>query len=322
MKGRIRRTITTIAIIALIQITLVTIVQSVSITQSDDSSLIIVDKNGSGQYTSIQEAINQAASGSVIYVKNGEYAEIIQIKKTIQLIGEDKDSTLINPISEENRYAVYLGAPQIKIKNIAITNGAPGLYSQAIKISSENTEVDNCKIFNTPVGIAVWTNENQISNSTFYGCKDEGIALLGSSKKPCDNNIISNCIFYDNCDGIELQHSSYNQIINCEFYDNTHTGIDAIASNNNENIISNCEIFNNRVNGIYLSSSSDNKIVNCLIENNVDGDIIMNKYSKNNEIIENEKSDDNDRDITRFSMIIQNVLQRIKNLKNLDIFSF
>jgi parallel beta-helix repeat protein len=264
------------------QFTFVFLVESEAINQTNDNSLIIVDKNGNGKYTSIQEAINYATAGSTIYVKNGEYSEIIQIKKTIQLIGEDKDSTLINPISEENKYAIYVGAPNIKIKNMGVTNGAPGLYSQGIKISSKNTEIDNCKIFNTPVGIAIWTNENNIYNSVFYGCKDEGIALLGSSKNPCNNNLISDCIFYDNCDGIELQHSSYNTILNCKFYDNTHTGIDAIASDNNENVISNCEITNNRVNGIYLSSSDNNKIIDCDIQDNVDGDIVMNRYSENN----------------------------------------
>ncbi len=322
MKGRIKKTMITIAIMILIQVTLVFLVQSETINQTNDNSLIIVDKNGNGEYTSIQEAINHAASGSTIYIKNGEYPEIIQVKKTIWLIGEDKDSTLINPISEENKYAIYVGAPNIKIKNMGVTNGAPGLYSQGIKISSKNTEIDNCKIFNTPVGIAIWTNENKIYNSVFYNCKDEGIALLGSSKNPCNNNLISDCIFYDNCDGIELQHSSYNTILNCKFYDNTHTGIDAIASDNNENIISNCQIYNNRVNGIYLSSSDNNKIIDCNIQDNADGDIVMNKYSENNEIIQNEISEEKTQDISKISLMIQNVLQKFNNFKNLKIFSF
>jgi parallel beta-helix repeat protein len=322
MKGRIKKTMITTAIMILLQVTLVFLVQSETINQTNDNSLIIVDKNGNGEYTSIQEAINHATSGSTIYIKNGEYPEIIQIKKTVWLIGEDKDSTLINPISEENKYAIYVGAPNIKIKNMGVTNGAPGLYSQGIKISSKNTEIDNCKIFNTPVGIAVWTDENKIYNSTFYGCKDEGIALLGSSKNPCNNNIISDCIFYDNCDGIELQHSSYNTILNCKFYDNTHTGIDAIVSDNNENVISDCEIINNRVNGIYLSSSDNNKIIDCNIQDNADGDIVMNKYSENNEIIQNEISEEKTQDISKISLMIQNVLQKFNNFKNLKIFSF
>lgn len=322
MKGRIKKTMIIIAVLIILQISFVFLVQSDTINQTKDFSLIVVDKNGNGEYTSIQEAINNANPGSTIYVKNGEYPEIIQIKKTIQLLGEDKYNTLINPISEENKYAIYIGAPNIKIKNIGITNGAPGLYSQGIKISSKNIEINNCKIFNTPVGIAIWTNENKIHNSIFYGCKDEGIALLGSSNNPCNNNIISDCIFYDNCDGIELQYSLYNKILNCKFYNNTHIGIDAIASDNNENVISNCEIINNRVNGIYLSSSNNNKIIDCNIEDNTYGDIIMNKYSENNEIIQNKKSKEKTQDISKTGLIIQKILQKLNNFENLNILSF
>jgi len=322
MKGRIKKTMITITVLIILQVTFVFLVQSETINQTNDNSFILVDKNGNGEYTSIQEAINYATAGSTIYIKKGEYPEIIQIKKTITLIGEDKDSTLINPISEENKYSIYVGAPNIKIKNIGITNEAIGLYSQGIKISSKNTEIDNCKIFNTPVGIAIWTNENKINNSVFYGCKDEGIALLGSIDNPCNNNLISNCIFYNNCDGIELQYSSYNKILNCKFYNNTHTGIDAIASDNNENIISNCEIINNRVNGIYLSSSYNNKIIDCYIKDNSGGDIIMNKYSENNEIIKNEKSEEQTYNISKISLTVQKVLQKLKNFKNLNILSF
>jgi len=321
MSGRIKKTMITIAVLIILQISFVFLVKSDTINQTKDISLIVVDKNGNGEYTSIQEAINNANPGSTIYVKNGEYPEIIQIKKTIQLVGEDKDNTLINPISEENKYAIYAGAPNIKIKNIGITNGAPGLYSQGIKISSKNIEIDNCKIFNTKVGIAIWTNENKIYNSVFYGCKDEGIALLGSSKNPCNNNLISDCIFYNNCDGIELQYSSYNKILNCKFYNNTHTGIDAIASDNNENVISNCEILNNRVNGIYLSSSDNNKIIDCNIKDNTYGDIIINKYSENNEIIQNEKSEEKTQDISKTGLIIQKILQKLNNFENLNILS-
>ena len=316
MKGRARKTV--IISLLLIQITFAFLAQAVSL---QTSNTIIVDKNGNGQYTSVQEAINHASLGSTIYVKNGEYPEIVKIKKTIQLVGESKDSTLINPISEKNKYAIYIGAPNVKIKNLGITNGAPGLYPQGIKITSTNVEIYNCKLFDTPVGIGLWTGGNTISKSIFYNCNDEGIALLGSNKNPCNNNIISDCIFYDNCDAIELQHSSNNQILNCVIYDNTHTGIDAIASGNDENLISNCEIYNNRVNGIYFSGSSENRIIDCLIRDNQDGNIVMNKYSKNNEIIEDEEPQ---KVVETFSIkeLIQNLLQRIDNFRNLSIFSF
>ncbi|MEF8879698.1 MAG: pectinesterase family protein [Candidatus Thermoplasmatota archaeon] len=243
---------------------------------------ITVDQTGNGDYTKIQKAIDAAEKNDIISVKNGYYNETIKIDKTITLIGENKTNTIVNPISKKNKYAIRLGAQNIKIQNLGITNRAPGHYTSAVRISSNNIEIQNCNIYNTPIGVATWTPNNRIENCTFWNCKDEAIALLGSKNNICSQNIINNCTFYDNCDAIELQYSKENIIKNCRIYNNTHTGINAIASNNDQNLIYNCEIYNNEVHGIYFFSSSDNKIQNCNIYNNKDGDLINRENSQNN----------------------------------------
>ncbi len=292
MRRKALGTAVLLAIFILAEINIIATIHAENIPLENNlKQSIIVSKNGDGDYTTIQEAIDNAPEGSTVYVKKGYYNEIINIKKELSLIGEDKANTVINPISEKNKYAIRLGAPGSIIKNFSITNGAPGLYTTGIRISASKTEIHNCNIYDTPVGIASWNSDGIIDNCKFWGCEDEGIALIGNSLSGCNRNKITNCIFYENCDGIELQYSSNNTISNCEFYKNTHTGIDAIASSNNNNTISNCKIYNNEVHGIYLSASSDNKIIDCSILKNNDGNIIMNEYSHNNEIKTSVESD-------------------------------
>lgn len=250
-----------------------------------NETIIIVDQQGNGDYDTIQQAIAKAPAGSTIVVRPGEYAEILRINKKIRLLGEDKEQTIINPISDQNKYAIRLGAPGITIQGLSISNGAPGLYSTGIRIVASECNINDCLFYGNPIGIAIWTSGNQITNCTFERCGDEGIALLGSESSPSNNNSIINCVFSHNCDGIELQHSSKNIIKDCVFYQNTHTGIAAIALGNNENIIENCHIYDNQVHGIYLSSSSNNQIIKCNVTGNKDGNIVMNKYAKNNQII-------------------------------------
>ena len=285
MKGKAYKITVLIAIFVLAETNII------SSTCAEDTYLetnlkrnIIVDKSGEGDYTTIQDAINNISEGATIYVKSGSYNEIIDIKKRINIIGEDRYNTIINPISEKNKHAIRLGASGVTIKNFSITNGAPGIYATGIRISASETEIHNCDIYDTPVGIVIWTSNNTINNCAFWGCKDEGIALIGNIHSKCDFNKITNCTFSKNCDGIELQYSSNNIIIDCEFYENTHTGIDAIASSNDNNTISNCKIYNNEVHGIYLSRSSNNLMLDCSISENNDGNIIMNEDSYNNEI--------------------------------------
>jgi len=278
-----RRVVTVVLLLLIFICAELAIATSAQASQINSNNCFTVDKNGGADYNSIQEAIDNAEDGFTIYVKSGTYSEIIEIKKQINLIGED--DTLINPISKKNKYAVRLGASGVMLRGFSITNGAPGLYASGIRVTASGTQILDCKIYDNPVGIAIWTSDNIIDNCIFWNCKDEGIALLGSSYSDCNNNLITNSVFYDNCDGIELQYSSGNTISNCEFYDNTHTGIDAIASSNNNNKISNCEIYNNEVHGIYFSSSSDNQIIDCYLSGNEDGDIVENKNSKNNQIL-------------------------------------
>jgi len=315
MKRRIKTVVLLLTIIITVaELTIITIASAGSATLSSNKE-IVVDQAGNGDYTTINDALANAPEGAIISIKAGEYSEIINIRKRVSLIGEDEEYAIINPISKKNKYAVRLGAPGIVVQKLSITNGAPGLYSCGVRVSASNTEIRNCRFFDNPVGIAVLTSGNIIADCTFYRCTDEGIVLVGSGSLECDNNRIENCIFYDNCDGIELQYSSNNVITNCEFYDNTHTGIDAIASSNDNNIISNCNIHDNQVHGIYLSSSSDNQIIDCLFSENKDGDVIMNKNSKNNEIITitNNNEDEVEEENAKEN-ILARVLSRILSL--------
>jgi len=63
----------------------------------------VVAADGSGNYKTIQEAVNAAPDGQtepwLIFVKNGSYEEQVIIPKNkpyIHLIGQDKDKTVIH----------------------------------------------------------------------------------------------------------------------------------------------------------------------------------------------------------------------------------
>ena len=312
MKGRALKVTVLLAVFVLAEINITAHIPAREPLENNLEQIIVVGKNR-GEYETIQEAVDNAPEGSTVLVKAGSYNEIIDIKKAIQLIGENKETTIINPISEKNKHAIRLGAPGAIVKNLSIKNGAPGLYTTGVRMSASKTEIHNCNIYSTPVGIAIWTSDNIIDNCTFWECKDEGIALIGSQHSKCNNNTITNCTFYDNCDGIELQYSSNNTIDNCEFFRSTHTGIDAIASSNNDNTISNCEIHDNAVHGIYLSGSSRNKITACSISKNTDGNIVMNKNSFDNVIEEEiEPNPEINKETSNTSQIIKEVKEVVQ----------
>jgi nitrous oxidase accessory protein NosD len=60
------------------------------------SSISYVGGSGEGNYSSIQDAINNSENGTIIYVTNGVYFENLLIDKSIILTGKDKYNTIID----------------------------------------------------------------------------------------------------------------------------------------------------------------------------------------------------------------------------------
>ena len=80
------------------------IIPSVAIDTVKKSSMPISNGNtlyvggtGPNNYTSIQDAIDNANEGDTVYVydESSPYYENVVIEKTINLIGEDRDTTII-----------------------------------------------------------------------------------------------------------------------------------------------------------------------------------------------------------------------------------
>jgi len=213
--------------------------------------------------TSLQEMINDAEPGASIQLPSGTYTEVLTINKPLQIIGDETTRTVLNPTSPTNGYAIQITAEGVILRNLEIINHAEGLYTTGVKISASHTTIEDCSFHDTPIGIAVWSSQNTISQCVFQGCDDEGIVLLGTSSVACTNNTITACIFSENCDGIELQYATHNQINSCSFIRNTHAGIDAIESNNDYNQIYQCTFTDNDAFGLYLARSSQNLITQC-----------------------------------------------------------
>ena len=68
-----------------------------AITQAD-ASVITVDDNGRGNYSTIQEAVNNAQKGDTIFVSHGLYKENIKVNKELTILSH---STLLRFMSTD-----------------------------------------------------------------------------------------------------------------------------------------------------------------------------------------------------------------------------
>ncbi len=212
-------------------------------------------------FTSLQAAIQAASPGDDILIPPGTYTETLAIATPITLRAAHPGTVLITSGINQS-YIMSINTPNVVLSGLAITNPTSGLYTTGLMICAPYTTIQDCTFATTSLGIACWTSNNTISDCTFSDCQDEGIAFLATPTDPITCNLVTGCRFQRNCDGIELQTCSHSRILDCDFTNNTHAGIDAIGSANNDNLIANNTFTQNGF-GIYLVSSTANTISSC-----------------------------------------------------------
>ena len=252
----------------------------------NNGNWLYVGGSGGGNYSKIQDAINDSVDGDFIYVYQGTYYENIVIDKSISLIGENKNTTTIDANFKGNGITIF--ANQVNINEFTIKNGYTNItISKGISISSHNNNITNNIISNNFYGIEI---SNSINN-TFYdniisNNSVNGIYIKDESKF---NNIINNKISFNKFPGIAIYNSTNNMIIDNNFSSNTLHGIFLSGSHNNiikgNNIsydgialyscINNTIIYNKIISsnkpGLYIKGGSDNIICNNVISKNYDG---------------------------------------------------
>jgi len=173
------------------------------------STVGIIDKKitvttfGSRGY--IQGLIDNASDGDTIYIPSGIYYENIDINKSISLIGEDKNTTIIHGI--EFKSVINIFADWVNISGFTIRNGTgyPYYYNAGVGLSSDNNTITGNIILNNSYGIFLFhsgynnnISENIISNNLW------GIYLKFSN----GNIITGNNIANNENAGIFLEYSS------------------------------------------------------------------------------------------------------------------
>jgi parallel beta-helix repeat protein len=172
-------------------------IKKLSNTKSNGNTLY-VGGTGPGNYSKIQYAINNASDGDKIFVYRGIYYEDIRINKSIDLIGEDKENTIIDGCKEW--YVVHILADNVKVKNFYITNSTIYGTNSGIKIygERENITIYNNIIIDNFYGICVGDSyqykriyfvnisNNYIANNTY------GIGLFEGQESIISNNTLKN----------------------------------------------------------------------------------------------------------------------------------
>ena len=149
-------------------------------------NVIVVDINGNGDYTSIQEASDNANEGDTIQVWNGTYNEILNIRTSVNIIGNGSQSRIITNIQQ---YPMQITS-NMHISGLNLTNNLLG--GACIYIPYRNSiSIDNC-IMNGWYGLVCRDAKGLlIEDNMFYEC-ETSIRFGGSCSAIVNGNIFGN----------------------------------------------------------------------------------------------------------------------------------
>jgi parallel beta-helix repeat protein len=230
-----------------------------------NGNILYVGGIGSGNYSKIQDALDSANDGDIIYVFNGTYYEWLIIDKSIKLIGEiDENGNRPWINAGEDNDIIKVESDGCIIENFCMRNGPSGYGNEAIILYSNNNIIDNCYFIETGKGIVGYNSSNNIIKNNIQIDGWRGI-YLSSSK----NNTLRNNEFYNIARTIHLHNESNNNYILNNIIKNSITGSGILSTTSNSNYIINNYFMNNN-DGIILGGFENTFSNNILINDFLD----------------------------------------------------
>ena len=228
---------------------------------SSRGNWLYVGGSGPGNYTRIQDAIDNASDGDMVFVFAGLYKENVYVNKSLNLIGENRETTIVDANGINS--TVVLRASGITINGFTIQHSGINLNHAGIKIEQDVPPVNNIYVKNNII------KENWHAIFTYNSW----------------NNTFSNNLIKDN-----MEHGiySYNQMCNTTIANNSIEGntFGIFLYGASNNFIRDNKIEGNYASGIYLWASDGNTIISNYIADNENG-ITVEDSSHHNSIYDN-----------------------------------
>jgi len=257
---------------------------------------------GIDHFNKIQDGIDAVNIGGTVYVFNGTYYENVEVWKLISLIGENKNTTIIDGGNSGD--VVYVSADYVNISQFTIQNSGDN-WDSGMDIRSNYTRIANNIILSNWYGIylGVPNSNNTLIGNYIHSNDYRGITLSNS----CNNIISRNIINSNTIAGIGLWYSSNYNIISDNYISLNSKYAIRLYNSSNGNTISDNNITYNLLDGIVLDDSNDNIISGNNISSNYDDAFVL-YDSNNNNILENIISYNNDNGIIIYAPSNNNII--------------
>lgn len=184
--------------------------------KSREGSIWNVALDGSGHFTSIQEAIDQTQDGDTVFIKAGRYAEDVTVhsKEGLKVIGEGPEQVFLAGLKRVGTLHIGkwpYGATNVEIRGltvqqhgglgVGIFNGS-GVTLKNLTVNGfvfgqqvQNVRIEDCVIGGSETtGIAFADSQATLIDNLIHD-NDHGVSVGGTSIVHLERNLITRSLF-------------------------------------------------------------------------------------------------------------------------------
>ncbi len=149
---------------------------NIQLVRTEPTTIIVPD-----DFLTIQEAINHANSGDVVYVRSGTYYEGVVINKSISVIGELSHRPLLD--GDKAHWPVKISANNVTFSRFRVRRsmaiygyGGGGIYL----VNSNSCLIANNEVMDNQYGIGLYGSSNNIIHNNLLEENQVNILCMGS----------------------------------------------------------------------------------------------------------------------------------------------
>jgi len=222
-----------------------------------------VEQDGSGDWTTIQEAVDASASGDTIMIGAGRYSDLhpapngttvvayLADVKDLTIIGDGQDDVVIGPesIVEDSILFYFNVTSALSVSGIQMVNAHAGIYAYG------NVELKNCTFDGCWIGGGIFGNDFFASDCTFLPPVPAPITTFSLEIKNSSNALVERCHF-ENLE-MYIEGVANGTVRDCIF----EHPLGNNATNSVKYVSSNGLFERNRTNGRMVCSGSSNVVL-------------------------------------------------------------
>jgi len=273
---------------------------------SSDGNILYVGGSGEGNYTKIQDAIDNASDGDTVFVYNGTYKENLIVNKSINLLGEEKNTTIID--GNQDGCTINLNTENTTIKNFTIIGGGfdtdefKNFFRAGIRVTSSNNIIRNNIFRKNCIGISAVRVTNLTIKDNIFIEDGVGFTSYENDERPTlkieyflhniENNTVNGkpLYYYFNENDRLIDNWEIGQLIlvNCTNFIIKNVSISQtdwglVFAFCNRCLTENCNIFKNSL-AIWTLKSNNNLFQFNNISNNYHRAVVIDYYSNHNQV--------------------------------------